>query len=102
MAPTTNLFRAAKPAFRQTLYFSSASPARSAFQSNTMRFRTQFREAFKRWQSTTASAEAPTASFASRMWNSPVGLKTVHFWAPVMKVRWSLPLWWFLAFWVLC
>ncbi|MCJ1250362.1 hypothetical protein MMC30_007588 [Trapelia coarctata] len=43
----------------------------------------------RRYQYTTTS---PTAqqSLAQRLWNSPVGVKTVHFWAPVMK--WALVL----------
>lgn len=42
-----------------------------------------------RFQSTDASAAAgEQQSTFQRMWNSPVGIKTVHFWAPVMK--WSL------------
>ncbi|KAA8569259.1 hypothetical protein EYC84_000922 [Monilinia fructicola] len=45
----------------------------------------------KRFQSTEAAA-ATTAqvSWFKRMWDSPIGLKTVHFWAPVMK--WALVL----------
>ncbi|KAI2012617.1 hypothetical protein LOZ39_000553 [Ophidiomyces ophidiicola] len=37
----------------------------------------------RRFQSTEATAEKQ--SFLQRSWNSPVGMKTVHFWAPVMK-----------------
>ncbi|KAI9809301.1 MAG: hypothetical protein M1825_002592 [Sarcosagium campestre] len=44
----------------------------------------------RRWQATDAAAAAPQPGFASRIWNSPVGVKTVHFWAPVMK--WALVL----------
>ncbi|KAI9883879.1 MAG: hypothetical protein M1823_004344 [Watsoniomyces obsoletus] len=49
----------------------------------------------RRWQSTADSAGAGTAEGARqstfhRMWNSPIGVKTVHFWAPVMK--WALVL----------
>jgi len=40
----------------------------------------------KRWQSTAP----PQESWFKRMWDSPIGLKTVHFWAPVMK--WALVL----------
>ncbi|KAI9670929.1 MAG: hypothetical protein M1817_003814 [Caeruleum heppii] len=40
----------------------------------------------RRAQSTDASAAAgPAQSTLSRLWNSPIGVKTVHFWAPVMK-----------------
>ncbi|EED19213.1 UPF0041 domain protein [Talaromyces stipitatus ATCC 10500] len=42
-----------------------------------------------RFSSTDASATAgEQQSTFQRLWNSPVGVKTVHFWAPVMK--WSL------------
>ena len=37
-----------------------------------------------RTQSTAATAEGQSA--AVKFWNSPVGPKTVHFWAPIMKV----------------
>ncbi|KAL8693866.1 MAG: hypothetical protein Q9218_001375 [Villophora microphyllina] len=40
-----------------------------------------------RYQTTEA---APTQGTFARIWNSPVGIKTVHFWAPVMK--WALVL----------
>ncbi|KAK4108770.1 UPF0041-domain-containing protein [Canariomyces notabilis] len=68
MSPTSTFFRAARtarPAFRASQFF---------------------RPKQTRFQSTTAGGESE--SFAKRMWNSPVGLKTVHFWAPVMK--WAL------------
>jgi len=41
----------------------------------------------RRYQSTAPAADAQ-ASLFKRMWDSPVGFKTVHFWAPVMK--WAL------------
>jgi hypothetical protein len=44
----------------------------------------------KRWSS--AAAGEQQAGWFKRMWDSPIGLKTVHFWAPVMKVRPSPPL----------
>ncbi|KAL9613534.1 MAG: hypothetical protein Q9167_001919 [Letrouitia subvulpina] len=53
--------------------------------------RIPFRKAVgRRYQSTDAAATAPAQSLASRLWNSPVGVKTVHFWAPVMK--WAIVL----------
>ncbi|KAK3367068.1 hypothetical protein B0T24DRAFT_634703 [Lasiosphaeria ovina] len=79
MAPTHNLFRAARPAFRNSSQF---------FRSNLRPNNTS-----KRWQSSSSSsstAGAAPESFAKRMWNSPIGVKTVHFWAPVMK--WALVL----------
>ncbi|KAJ4381210.1 hypothetical protein N0V86_003559 [Didymella sp. IMI 355093] len=45
-------------------------------------FRTNFRQYYARRHASTAGAEP--AGFA-KFWNSPVGPKTVHFWAPVMK-----------------
>ncbi|KAL3426549.1 hypothetical protein PVAG01_00058 [Phlyctema vagabunda] len=80
---TSTMFRTARPAFRSqfTQQFSSR------FTSQQTRF------AGRRFQSTASSAEAEAAqakSWAKRMWDSPVGVKTVHFWAPVMK--WSLVL----------
>lgn len=32
-------------------------------------------------------ADAQAQTGFAKLWNSPVGPKTVHFWAPVMKVR---------------
>jgi hypothetical protein len=72
MSPTGNFFRAARPAFRARQFF----------------FRPK--QSSARFQSTAAGSEAASESWAKRMWNSPVGLKTVHFWAPVMK--WALVL----------
>ncbi|CCC10308.1 hypothetical protein SMACR_02884 [Sordaria macrospora] len=72
MAPMNNFFRAARPVFRNTFFTSNAA-----------------RNGGKRFQST-ASSEQAQESFFKRMWNSPVGFKTVHFWAPVMK--WGLVL----------
>ncbi|KAK4102979.1 UPF0041-domain-containing protein [Parathielavia hyrcaniae] len=70
MSPASNLFRAARPAFRARQFFFRPKQSSARFQS-------------------TASQPA-TESWGKRMWNSPVGLKTVHFWAPVMK--WALVL----------
>ncbi|KAL8775808.1 MAG: hypothetical protein Q9194_003608 [Teloschistes cf. exilis] len=47
-----------------------------------------FRRAPGRRYQTTDAAPAPAQGTVSRLWNSPVGIKTVHFWAPVMK--WAL------------
>lgn len=52
-------------------------------------FRNQFGQQKKRWQNS-ASFQSPSPSWFKRMWESPIGVKTVHFWAPVMK--WSLVL----------
>jgi len=51
--------------------------------------RSRFGNAFKRQQTTAsnpaAAAEGPQPNVFQRMWTSEVGIKTVHFWAPVMK-----------------
>lgn len=57
MSPTSHFFRAARPAFRARQFF---RPKQSRFQSTT--------------------AGTGGQSWAKRMWESPVGLKTVHFW----------------------
>ncbi|KAI9678873.1 MAG: hypothetical protein M1829_001856 [Trizodia sp. TS-e1964] len=55
-----------------------------------------FRSALhRRFQSSQAAGTGavppgPTETIFQKMWNGPVGLKTVHFWAPVMK--WGLVL----------
>ncbi|KAJ5919159.1 hypothetical protein N7466_010102 [Penicillium verhagenii] len=59
---------------------------RFAFRNATGPFRRQAGQGF-RFQSSEAGA-AEQSSFFKRMWDSPVGVKTVHFWAPMMK--WAL------------
>jgi len=84
MAPTSNILRAARPLFRQ-----GATGSSPFFTSQTQHmFRNQFRQQSKRWQSTTSEQES--ASWFKKAWESEVGIKTVHFWAPVMK--WALVL----------
>ncbi|MCJ1318151.1 hypothetical protein MMC15_003478 [Xylographa vitiligo] len=39
----------------------------------------------KRHETSQAAPSIPTQGLAQRLWTSPVGVKTVHFWAPVMK-----------------
>ncbi|KAE8146772.1 UPF0041-domain-containing protein [Aspergillus avenaceus] len=59
------------------------------FQNSRAAFRnaqSPFRRFGARFQSSDAAAEQQ--STFQRLWNSPVGVKTVHFWAPVMK--WAL------------
>lgn len=81
MSATRSFLNASRPLFRQPL--SSAWRAR-AVPSRVPNLRNGPNGGSKRWQSTAAGAEARESWF-KRMWNSPVGLKTVHFWAPVMK-----------------
>ncbi|KAL4817752.1 hypothetical protein BDW67DRAFT_159059 [Aspergillus spinulosporus] len=59
------------------------------FQNSRAAFRTAFRRSGaqgRRFQTSDAASEQQ--STFQRLWNSPVGVKTVHFWAPVMK--WAL------------
>ncbi|KAK3330549.1 hypothetical protein B0H66DRAFT_67027 [Apodospora peruviana] len=79
MSPTGNFYRASRPIFRSSQFYSNYT--RAAFRQNA-----------KRFQSTAGSGPEAQAqqSFFKRMWDSPIGLKTVHFWAPVMK--WALVL----------
>ncbi|CCU75245.1 putative UPF0041 domain protein [Blumeria hordei DH14] len=72
----------AAPSFR----FTSAQ-ARATFKSGP--FKKQYGRQEQRWQSS-ASFQSPPPGWFKRMWESPIGVKTVHFWAPVMK--WSLVL----------
>ncbi|KAJ5542811.1 hypothetical protein N7535_005235 [Penicillium sp. DV-2018c] len=57
--------------------------SRFAFRNASAPFRRPGAQGF-RWQSTEAGAGEQQSTF-QRLWNSPVGVKTVHFWAPVMK-----------------
>lgn len=82
--------RASRPLFSSA---SAAAQTRQAFSRASgfqQAFRSQQRQQWgRRWQST-ASAEQQAAQqvgWFKRMWDSPIGFKTVHFWAPVMKVR---------------
>ncbi|PYH91893.1 UPF0041-domain-containing protein [Aspergillus ellipticus CBS 707.79] len=61
--------------------------SRAAFRNTTGPFRRPGGQGF-RFQSSDAAAAAEQQSTFQRLWNSPVGVKTVHFWAPVMK--WAL------------
>ncbi|PKS13216.1 hypothetical protein jhhlp_000562 [Lomentospora prolificans] len=81
MSATRSFLNASRPLFRQPL--SSAWRAR-AIPSRSVNIRNGPNGGSRRWQSTTAGSQAHESWF-KRMWNSPVGLKTVHFWAPIMK-----------------
>ncbi|TVY49176.1 putative mitochondrial pyruvate carrier 2 [Lachnellula cervina] len=86
--PPSTLFRAARPALKFQFRANANAVNSRTF---TQQFaRSTFRSAAnkqksggKRWQSTAAAGEP--VSWFRRMWDSPIGLKTVHFWAPVMK-----------------
>ncbi|KAJ5595444.1 mitochondrial pyruvate carrier 2 [Penicillium hispanicum] len=60
--------------------------SRFAFRNASAPFRRPGAQGF-RFQSSDAGAAEQQSTF-QRLWNSPVGVKTVHFWAPMMK--WAL------------
>ncbi|KAJ5141687.1 hypothetical protein N7526_002682 [Penicillium atrosanguineum] len=64
--------------------FRFLNSTRFAFRNASAPFRRPGAQGF-RFSSTEAGADAAKQSTFQRMWNSPVGVKTVHFWAPVMK-----------------
>ncbi|KAL9126802.1 MAG: hypothetical protein Q9175_007856 [Cornicularia normoerica] len=67
----------------------SSRPSLQFFRS--ARFSRAFiKESLRRRYQTADATAAPTEGIFQRLWNSPVGAKTVHFWAPVMK--WSIVL----------
>ena len=76
------MFRASRPVYRQGAIHAQA---RQAFRANQIgqRFRQE-----RRWQSGSGAAEGAQQSWFKRMWESEVGIKTVHFW----YVPWSLTL----------
>ncbi|KAL1870269.1 hypothetical protein VTK73DRAFT_2718 [Phialemonium thermophilum] len=94
MAPTTNFFRASRPLFRSPFFTAGSGPQQFTNRmGGAFRARNAFRQnGGKRFQSSAAGAGAAETqqSWFKRMWDSPIGLKTVHFWAPVMK--WALVL----------
>jgi len=86
-------------AFRANPTFFTQQAQSFIFRSTKARFAGFRREGGKRWQSSGAGGTGATgagtapdaeagASWAKKLWDSPVGMKTVHFWAPVMK--WAL------------
>jgi len=92
MAPLNTLFRSTRAVFQRSSNITFASSTRATFRNSHFQnafARNTMRNAGRRSYSTEApAAEAATKSWLARMWDSPVGLKTVHFWAPVMK--WAL------------
>ncbi|TLD22066.1 hypothetical protein PspLS_07777 [Pyricularia sp. CBS 133598] len=67
----------ARPVFRSGQI---AAQARAAFRQQQWK-----QHAGRRWQSSAAPEAEANPSWFKRMWDSPIGIKTVHFWAPVMK-----------------
>lgn len=63
-------------------FFSSATAGRQPLNASNHAFR------FRRSQSSTtidAGRAATSLSYLRRLWTSVAGIKTVHFWAPIMK-----------------
>ncbi|CAM1501833.1 Fc.00g038170.m01.CDS01 [Cosmosporella sp. VM-42] len=86
MASTNTFFRASRPLFRQGAF---GAQTRQAFRAQG--FGQRFGQSGKRWQSTADGAQQQAKEgWFKRMWESEIGFKTVHFWAPVMK--WALVL----------
>ncbi|KAL2105794.1 hypothetical protein VUR80DRAFT_7728 [Thermomyces stellatus] len=82
MSASRSFASASRPLFRQPL--SAAWRARIAGPGHQANLRSGFRgNGQRRWQSGAAAGEGQ--SWFKRMWDSPVGVKTVHFWAPIMK-----------------
>lgn len=81
------MFRASRPVFRQgTIH----AQARQAFRANQLGQR--FRQGERRWQSGSGAAGAEQSWF-KRMWESEVGIKTVHFWYAFRVSRYSVHVW---------
>jgi hypothetical protein len=74
MAPSSHFIRASRPLFRSNF---TSSQVRNAF-NRANGFRSTFQNGGRRFQSATASAESE--GLFKKLWNSPVGIKTVHFW----------------------
>lgn len=83
MSPTAAIFRSVRPVFR------TSSPLFT--QQYTNAFARQTVRAGRRFQSTgvptegIADAAAVKESFLKRMWDSPIGVKTVHFWYEIIS-----------------
>lgn len=75
MSATRSFASASRPLFRQPL--SPAWRARAAGGPSPSAARGGFRGGGRRWQSAAAGAEQ---GWFKRMWDSPIGVKTVHFW----------------------
>jgi hypothetical protein len=83
-------------AFRANPTFFTQQAQSSIFRSSKARFAGFRREGGKRWQSSGAGGTGATgagtmpnaegASWAKKLWDSPVGVKTVHFWYVYLSV----------------
>lgn len=80
MAPTSNILRAARPLFRSGA-FGAQSRQQAAFRSQRFGQQQSGGSGGRRWQSTAdGAAGQQQQSWFKRMWESEVGIKTVHFW----------------------
>lgn len=70
---SSSIFRASRPAFRSA---------------NGQFFRSNFQRSGRRFQSTASENTNAKDSWFQKAWKSEIGIRTVHFWAPVMK--WGL------------
>lgn len=80
MVPTSTLMRASRPLLRQAAFSSPAGQALRAQRLAGQGARFRFRDSGKRWQSTADGTQQQQKSWYQRMWESEVGVKTVHFW----------------------
>lgn len=90
MSSAARTIRAAARPMARAANTSTAQQQRFFSQQLHQQFRARFRQQGqqqqgRRWQST--ASEGQQQSWFKRAWESEVGIKTVHFWAPVMKVR---------------
>ena len=76
-ATTSAILRAARPAFRNSSNFFTQH---QAHQAQAQINRNVWGKAGRRWQSTATGTDAAAQGWVKRMWDSPIGLKTVHFW----------------------
>lgn len=92
MSSAARVLRATRPIARQQ--FAQQSQQQRLFSQHAQTIRARFQQQQKkqngrRWQSTAEGQQQQQQqqSWFKRAWESEVGIKTVHFWAPVMKVR---------------
>ncbi|KAJ6443857.1 UPF0041 domain protein [Purpureocillium lavendulum] len=96
--PSGTVMRASRPFLRQATLAQGlrGGAQRPQFQSQAFRFNRSSgnsNSGGRRWQSTSgagAEQQQQHQSWFKKAWESEVGVKTVHFWAPVMK--WALVL----------
>ena len=77
MVSPSTIMRASRPILRQSAFSAQAT---QAFRAQRFGQKFRFRESSKRWQSTADGAQQQHQSWFKRMWESEIGIKTVHFW----------------------